>query len=71
VTPTQRAQAASDNQQASYRISNVNRGYGSNTCRSGYVWREAKPGDVVCVTPEERQQVREDNAAARSRYVAK
>ncbi|MEH2393254.1 MAG: hypothetical protein V7K21_16915 [Nostoc sp.] len=24
--------------------------YGSDTCISGYVWREAFPGDHVCVT---------------------
>jgi hypothetical protein len=38
-----------------------------NTCISGYVWREAFVGDVVCVTPDERQRVFDDNAAAASR----
>lgn len=36
-------------------------------CISGYVWREAFPGDVVCVEPSQRDQARNDNAAAVSR----
>ena len=34
---------------------------GPNTCVNGYVWREAVPGDHVCVTPATRQQVHDDN----------
>jgi hypothetical protein len=34
---------------------------GPNTCRQGYVWREAFGGDVVCVTPYERQQAKQQN----------
>ena len=44
--------------------------YGPNTCRQGFVWREAFDGDVVCVTPEIRAQTRADNAAAESRKQA-
>ena len=36
-------------------------------CLSGYVWREARPSDHVCVPPGTRRQAREDNAAADSR----
>jgi hypothetical protein len=36
------------------------------TCIAGHVWRGAFPDDVVCVTPAERQQVLDDNAAAAS-----
>jgi hypothetical protein len=36
-------------------------------CASGYVWREAFPGDVVCVTPETRAQAARDNAEAEAR----
>jgi hypothetical protein len=36
-------------------------------CRSGYVWREARPTDYVCVTPESRDRVRQENAVASSR----
>lgn len=36
-------------------------------CVSGYVGREAFPGDYVCVTPETRQQTAEDNGRAASR----
>ena len=30
-------------------------------CRQGFVWREAFPGDYVCVTPEARSQAAQDN----------
>ena len=36
-------------------------------CRQGFVWREAFPGDHVCVVPEVRAQARADNAQAFSR----
>ncbi|MEU8034289.1 hypothetical protein AB0C13_37860 [Streptomyces sp. NPDC049099] len=38
-----------------------------DTCPQGYVWREAVPGDHVCVYPVRRQQARDDNAAAPTR----
>jgi phage terminase large subunit-like protein len=38
-------------------------------CLQGYVWREARPGDLVCVTGATRTQVGTDNAAAPSRWV--
>lgn len=38
-----------------------------DTCRSGFVWREASSGDHVCVTPQTRSQTAADNAAAMSR----
>lgn len=38
-----------------------------NTCLQGYVWREAYPGDVVCVTPAVREATRNDNRLAASR----
>jgi hypothetical protein len=34
-----------------------NGAYGPDTCVSGMVWREAVPGDQVCVTPERRAAV--------------
>ncbi|GGQ71806.1 metallopeptidase domain-containing protein [Couchioplanes azureus] len=40
-----------------------------NRCLQGYVWREARPGDQVCVTGATRAQVAADNAAAPSRWV--
>jgi len=36
-------------------------------CVQGYVWREAFPGDHVCVTPETRAQAADDNGKAESR----
>jgi hypothetical protein len=35
-----------------------------NTCLKPFVWREAFPGDVVCVSTKTRAQVALDNAAA-------
>lgn len=39
----------------------------TDTCKSGYVWREAFPGDHVCVTPETRAQAAYDNSQAHAR----
>jgi hypothetical protein len=33
-------------------------------CRPGFVWRDAKDGDGVCVTPQERQVAKQQNANA-------
>src|SRR5262249_55418615 len=33
-------------------------------CKSGYVWRDAKDGDAVCVTPAERAEAKAQNANA-------
>ncbi|WP_214405040.1 hypothetical protein [Pseudonocardia lacus] len=41
--------------------------YGPDTCAAGYVWRDAFPGDHICVTPASRNQAASDNAAAASR----
>ena len=41
--------------------------YGPDTCQNGYVFRDAFPGDHVCVTPGTRSQVARDNAAAAAR----
>lgn len=41
--------------------------YGPYTCATSLVWREAVPGDFVCVTPGERTRTQQDNAAAPSR----
>ena len=33
-------------------------------CKSGYVWRDAKDGDAVCVTPADRDEAKQQNANA-------
>jgi len=43
--------------------------YGFDTCKSGYVWREAFQGDVACVEPHRRAQAAADNAQAAARRV--
>jgi pSer/pThr/pTyr-binding forkhead associated (FHA) protein len=40
-----------------------------STCLTGFIWREAIPGDHVCVTPETRSRSQEDNRLASSRRV--
>lgn len=39
-------------------------------CLSGFVWREARPADRVCVAPETRDETRAENEAAGSRRSA-
>lgn len=41
--------------------------YGADTCAEGFVWRDAAPGDHVCVKPLGRQRAAEENALAASR----
>jgi hypothetical protein len=37
---------------------------GPNTCREGFVWRAAFPGDAVCVTPARQAAVQAENQQA-------
>lgn len=37
------------------------------TCKLGYVWREAVPGDFVCVSPESRDETESENVLGPSR----
>lgn len=41
--------------------------YGPDTCLQGYVWRDAFPGDHVCVTGATRSQAASDNSQAAAR----
>jgi hypothetical protein len=40
--------------------------YGPDTCKQGYVWREADDRDHACVRPEVRAQTRKENGLASS-----
>lgn len=42
----------------------------AGTCLSGYVWREARVGDKVCVTPAVRRETAQENALASARREA-
>lgn len=42
--------------------------YGPATCLSGFVWRAAGPSDLVCVTPDARDRVAQENATAALRW---
>jgi hypothetical protein len=37
-----------------------------NSCKQGFVWREAVPNDYVCVTPEERDAANVQNRNAQA-----
>lgn len=41
--------------------------YGPDTCKNGYVWRDAIPGDHVCVRPNKRSAAAHENSIAGSR----
>lgn len=41
--------------------------FGPDTCRQGYVWRDAFVGDHTCVHPAQRDQAAQDNARAHER----
>ncbi|MFD9828490.1 fibronectin type III domain-containing protein [Tsukamurella tyrosinosolvens] len=41
--------------------------YGPDTCKQGFVWREARSSDHVCVTPSTRTATVEENRLASSR----
>ncbi|HZN20780.1 MAG TPA: hypothetical protein VFB84_21750 [Micromonosporaceae bacterium] len=64
--PADRKEAGSAQRPGS-RVSPTGGAYGPDTCVQGYVWREAVPGDHVCVTPQTRDQTWEDNGLADSR----
>jgi hypothetical protein len=38
-------------------------------CIDGYVWRAERPDDLVCVTPQTRAQMKQDNAMAADRRI--
>ena len=40
-----------------------------NTCKQGFVWREAFPGDYVCVVPKTRSDAASDNRLTNSRRI--
>ncbi len=41
--------------------------FGPDTCKQGFVWREAFANDHVCVLPSERDEAKRDNAEAGAR----
>jgi hypothetical protein len=44
--------------------------YGPDTCLQGFVWREARPADLVCVSPANRTQTAQDNSVKASRWTS-
>ncbi len=47
----------------------MNGTYGPYTCKSGYVWRDAFPGDKVCVSPFTQTLTKMDNSLAAARLM--
>ena len=64
MVPASRARAQQENALAASRVDPF-AAYGPNTCLAGFVWREAFAGDVLCVTPDIRTLVRDENTNAR------
>ena len=56
--------ALQDNQLAGSRRKPGGGASGADTCDVGFVWRDAFPGDRVCVTVETRTQAAQDNREA-------
>ncbi len=42
-------------------------GYGPAGCKVGFVWRAARAGDLVCVTPQTRDETAQENQQAAAR----
>ena len=47
----------------------VGKPHATDVCKQGYVWREARPSDHVCVTPQTRAEVARQNREARRLWV--
>jgi Fibronectin type III domain len=82
VTPSVRAQVRADNKlapqrrvQTKRRLGECPRGTACNVakspCKPGFVWREAVPGDYVCVPAATRAQARADNGMANTRRMGR
>ena len=67
VTGDIREQARQDNAQAGARRNPGGGPFGPDTCRQGFVWRDAFPNDHVCVTTATRSRAADDNKQASSR----
>lgn len=65
VTKVSAAQVIIDNDPDTQAARKAGGGaYGPETCKVGWVWREAFPGDYVCVTGETRARTAAENKAA-------
>ena len=65
MTIASRDAARGDRQYAARRISVLTRVPGGpRLCKTGFVWREAHPTDVMCVDPSRREEVKRENARA-------
>jgi len=58
------AQRAEQQRQADATRQAQIRAHNNGVCITGYVWREARPGDAVCVAPEVRARVAAENQGA-------
>ncbi len=65
-SPMTTPQQASPNSQAAGALSSQAKA-AAPACKSGFVWREAQPTDLVCAPPASRTRVKQENATAASR----
>jgi hypothetical protein len=65
-TPPEQATVVANPVQGSV-AANPAKPYGVDTCKQGYVWREAQPNDRICVTPAVRTRTRRENNLAAQR----
>ncbi|KAF8073059.1 hypothetical protein HT031_000720 [Scenedesmus sp. PABB004] len=63
VSKAAKARVSADNAAAPGRVNNLAAAtYGPNTCKPGFVWRQADAFDYVCVLPESRAAVWQANS---------
>lgn len=67
VTQVSRKRTNTENLTAAHRVQPGGRERGPRACIAGYVWRQAVPGDYVCVRPAILALVAEENRLAASR----
>jgi hypothetical protein len=60
------ARRAQEAREAQARRQEQIRAHNDGICLTGFVWRDARPGDKVCVTPDTRSRTAAENRAAAS-----
>lgn len=64
VASAEEASGVQEAREAEARRQRQIRAHHDGVCRAGFVWRDARPGDKVCVTPDVRARSATENRAA-------
>lgn len=64
VASAEEASGVQEARDAEARRQRQIRAHNDGVCRAGFVWRDARPGDKVCVTPDVRARAATENRAA-------